>query len=93
LLDAPQVTITPQVRKVKLGETTHFNCIASGSPTPEVSWHRLNGSLPVHHTTKVGQLVIYNIKQDDVGIYICRASNMEGIAESSATIALKGTSN
>ena len=90
LIDAPQVTITPQVRKLRLGETADFKCIASGSPSPEVSWHRLNGSLPVHHISKGGQLVVSNVTLDDVGIYICRASNMEGIAESSATIALKG---
>jgi hypothetical protein len=84
------VTITPEVRKLKIGETADFSCIASGSPSPEVSWGRLNDSLPVHHKVKGGQLTITKISRDDAGIYICRATNVEGIAESSATIKIKG---
>lgn len=78
------------MRKVKLGETAEFSCIASGSPVPKVTWRRLNGSLPVNHVIKGGNLVISDVKEQDIGIYICRASNMEGISETSANLIVKG---
>ncbi|XP_030634861.1 neural cell adhesion molecule 2 [Chanos chanos] len=70
-------------------ESVTFTCITSGSPQPEVTWHRrgqqVEGSkLYILNTLEGGRstLTIQNIRQDDGGPYTCRASNKAGIQES-----------
>jgi len=90
-LEAPKVTVTPQKSRVKIGEPAELTCIASGSPSPQLTWRKLNGSLPVNSTVRDGVLRIANVTQEDAGIYFCEASNVEGTAEGNGTLEIKVT--
>ena len=90
LLDAPKVIVTPQRSRVKTGETVKFTCIASGSPSPDLTWRKVNGSLPVSSTVQRGVLKIASVTQKDAGSYNCEAKNVEGSANRSGTLEIKG---
>ena len=90
-LEAPKVTVTPQKSRMKVGEPAELTCIASGSPSPQLTWLKMNGSLPVDSTVRDGVLRIANVTQEDAGIYFCQASNVEGTAEGNGTLEIKGT--
>ena len=87
-LEAPKVTVTPQKSRTKIGEPVELTCIASGSPSPQLTWRKLNGSLPVSSTVRDGVFSIANVTQQDAGIYFCEASNVEGTAVGNGTLDL-----
>ncbi|KAJ7379698.1 Basement membrane-specific heparan sulfate proteoglycan core protein [Desmophyllum pertusum] len=89
--EAPKVTVTPQKSRIRIGEPVEFTCIASGSPSPKLTWRKLNGSLPVNGTVRGGVFRIANVTQEDAGIYFCDASNVEGSAEGNGTLEIKVT--
>uniref|UniRef100_A0A8C9TV25 Zgc:152904 n=1 Tax=Scleropages formosus TaxID=113540 RepID=A0A8C9TV25_SCLFO len=66
-------------------ESVMFTCRASGSPEPEITWHRRGKQ--VHEGGQYvlkgrgSTLTIRNIRQEDGGTYACRASNKAGAAE------------
>ncbi|XP_029516012.1 neural cell adhesion molecule 2-like isoform X2 [Oncorhynchus nerka] len=69
-------------------ESVTFTCITSGSPNPEVTWHRKGQQLErseqyVLITMEAGRstLTIRNIIQGDGGDYTCRATNKAGAEE------------
>ncbi|XP_053136681.1 basement membrane-specific heparan sulfate proteoglycan core protein isoform X4 [Hemicordylus capensis] len=82
----PQVVLLPEAFiEAAPGDTVRFTCMATGVPTPHISW-RLNwGHLPpssrVSVTTKngFGTLVIQNVKEADQGAYTCEAMNARGM--------------
>ncbi|CAH3185759.1 unnamed protein product [Porites lobata] len=89
--EAPKVMVTPQSSRVKTGETVQFTCIASGSPSPDLTWRKVNGSLPVSSTVQRGVLKIANVTQKDAGSYNCEAKNVEGSANRSGILEIKVT--
>ena len=91
VVEAPKVTVTPQESRVKVGEPAEFTCIASGSPSPRLTWRKLNGSLRVTRKLQHGLLQIANVSQEDAGTYVCQAENIEGSAEGSAVLKIKGS--
>lgn len=76
---------------MKIGRPAELTCIASGSPSPQLTWWKLNGSLPVNSTVRDGELRLVNVTQEDAGIYFCEASNVEGTAVGNGTLEIKGT--
>ncbi|XP_035390957.1 neural cell adhesion molecule 2 isoform X1 [Electrophorus electricus] len=70
-------------------ESVMFTCIASGSPDPELTWHRKGRQIEtseqyVLNTLEGGKstLTVRNIRQGDGGPYTCRATNKAGSKES-----------
>lgn len=65
-----------------IGETIALQCMASGSPSPRITW--LKGDEPLvvtqrHHFTPGNQLlIIRNVVSDDGGKYTCEMSNPLG---------------
>ncbi|XP_069775261.1 basement membrane-specific heparan sulfate proteoglycan core protein isoform X3 [Narcine bancroftii] len=82
----PQVITPPEETvMVKRGATVTLTCVASGVPTPIITW-RLNwGHIPV--TSRVtmtsqngqGTLIIRDVKESDQGAYTCEAINARGM--------------
>ncbi|XP_069742973.1 leucine-rich repeat, immunoglobulin-like domain and transmembrane domain-containing protein 1a [Narcine bancroftii] len=70
------------------GSTVSLNCATTGVPTPAVSWRRLdnvplNGTVIVANTNKAvkwSTLNLSDVSHQDSGDYLCRASNLMGIA-------------
>ena len=79
-LSAPKVTILPSEVTVKERTTAYLYCSATGNPPPQVSWTRVNGSLPSNRTTVTsdGLMKIADAGQQDTGKYTCSAQNLLG---------------
>lgn len=84
---APPTVITPPQESVSAarGDTVTFTCVATGVPTPIITW-RLNwGHLPANNritmTNEKGQgtLTIRDVKEGDQGAYTCEAINAKGL--------------
>ncbi|XP_031987364.1 basement membrane-specific heparan sulfate proteoglycan core protein isoform X3 [Corvus moneduloides] len=82
----PQVVTLPResVQAVP-GQTVTFTCVATGVPTPIVTW-RLNwGHTPSSHRVSIvseagqGTLTIQDVKEADQGAYTCEAINTLGM--------------
>lgn len=57
-------------------------CIATGFPSPTVTWSRLFSSLPkTRSLSKEGYLSLVNTTAEDSGVYVCKAANSIGKAE------------
>uniref|UniRef100_A0A914XWH9 Ig-like domain-containing protein n=1 Tax=Panagrolaimus superbus TaxID=310955 RepID=A0A914XWH9_9BILA len=93
--NATPVTFILQPRpqtNVKLGKTIVLECLATGSPRPQIKW--LRDSLPLNEDGKrirrIGvegsSLIIEKAEQSDSGVYICEASNGNDSKDISATV-------
>ncbi|XP_066254214.1 tyrosine-protein phosphatase Lar isoform X6 [Euwallacea similis] len=82
----PQIVESPQNNKVvEIGHNTMLNCVATGNPTPKVTW--LKNLLPINMTNnprysmredKLGALQIKSSEEKDQGKYECVAENSIG---------------
>ncbi|KAL9970446.1 hypothetical protein ACROYT_G022822 [Oculina patagonica] len=79
-ISAPKVTITPSHLTVNESNTAALFCSATGNPAPQVSWSRVNGSLPSNRAklTADGVLQLDDVRPGDAGMYKCLASNLLG---------------
>ena len=80
VVELPQFTVRPPSKlEVSAAQNVTVRCQATGDPQPKVTWMKESGVLPVGRS-KVsldGTLKIWNIKEEDSGIYICVASSNE----------------
>lgn len=74
----PAVQVIPDQREVQAGESAEFLCEGRGFPPPTIQWTRESGPLPQQHRMSGGALLLYNLRPEDSGRYICTASNNFG---------------
>ncbi len=56
-----------------------MECVIAGWPTPMVEWEKYGDVLTEKRSEVIhGTLHLYNIRLDDRGTYICRASSANG---------------
>ncbi len=56
-----------------------MECVIAGWPIPVVEWEKYGDILPEKRSEVIhGTLHLYNIRLDDRGTYICRASSVNG---------------
>ncbi|NWQ79769.1 WFKN1 protein, partial [Columbina picui] len=86
----PALYSNPFHQSVRAGGTVSFRCDVSGRPRPDITWEKqsereenfimrpdqMYGNVVV---TNIGQLVIYNARHEDAGIYTCTARNSAGL--------------
>ncbi|NXP39083.1 WFKN1 protein, partial [Leiothrix lutea] len=86
----PALYTNPFHQSVRAGGTVSFRCDVSGRPQPDITWEKqsereenfimrpdqMYGNVVV---TNIGQLVIYNARHEDAGIYTCTARNAAGL--------------
>ncbi|XP_032379083.1 neuronal cell adhesion molecule isoform X21 [Etheostoma spectabile] len=68
-------------KMVLRGQVLEMECIAEGLPTPEISWTKNSGDLPVNRTSYLHYqktLRIVNVSESDAGDYRCTARNELG---------------
>ena len=75
------------------GELAILNCGADGFPTPAIQWkfrhvEILNGGR--YSINEQGILNIMNVGLDDIGIYVCTASNAIGYATGNISLSIQG---
>ncbi|XP_031438168.1 neural cell adhesion molecule 2 isoform X1 [Clupea harengus] len=70
-------------------ESVTFTCITSGSPDPEVTWHRKGQQIESSDQHVLGSLeggrsmlTVRSVGKGDGGPYTCRATNKAGVLES-----------
>lgn len=78
---------------VNSSSTLMLACLALGVPPPYIMWYK-NG-VPVDEGPGItlgedGALTIERVKKDDEGLYECVASNVEGVAKTSAVVTVLG---
>ena len=93
--------------RVELGETVKLDCSGTGNPDPSIYWRKggtqdvliagvkyLQGSEDDNHSRFVstdGSLTIKNIRENDIGMYICSVINPAGSVEAVAKLELKSS--
>ncbi|KAM4632150.1 WAP, Kazal, immunoglobulin, Kunitz and NTR domain-containing protein 1 [Discoglossus pictus] len=105
----PALYHSPAPQSVPIGGTVGLQCESSGVPRPEILWEKMGDSpsTPLMRpdqmygnlvVTNSGQLVIYNARSEDAGIYVCMARNSAGLLRAhfplsvlNKNTALKGT--
>uniref|UniRef100_A0A4W3J257 Contactin 1 n=1 Tax=Callorhinchus milii TaxID=7868 RepID=A0A4W3J257_CALMI len=66
--------------QVLMGQNLTLECFALGNPIPEITWKKIDGSLPssAELSTFSSVLKLINIQPEDEGIYECEARNSKG---------------
>ncbi|KAK3745711.1 hypothetical protein QZH41_007664 [Actinostola sp. cb2023] len=87
-LAAPSLIISPLHLIVNKTKTAIFHCSASGNPRPVIGWSKVGGSLAINRSIvdSSGKLEIKHVTSRDTGIYHCKASNILGKAQTTATL-------
>ncbi|XP_035270609.1 vascular endothelial growth factor receptor 2 isoform X1 [Anguilla anguilla] len=81
-------------QRVNMSDTTTLVCDVTGTPTPTVLWTKNNKTLlegPGVVLSRANRtLTIQRVKQEDSGLYTCRACNSLGCEATSAEIHVEG---
>lgn len=88
----PLFTRKPVDRTALEGGRETFYCTASGSPSPTITWSKLDGSIPANRRREPspGSLRIIDLKPADDGIYVCTAQNFLGNITAQAFLRIQG---
>jgi dystroglycan 1 len=89
--DGPSVQIIPADRDVPIGETVEFLCEARGFPPPTIQWSRDGAPLPQQNRVSGGILLLYQVRAEDSGRYICTATNNFGSNRAYAILRVGGS--
>ncbi|XP_050710954.1 roundabout homolog 2-like [Eriocheir sinensis] len=69
------------------GVVVELACRARGSPSPKVTWRRLDGKMPLGRATlEETRLVLQEVAAADSGVYVCEAESEAGRAAARATL-------
>ena len=92
-ISAPSIVVPPVSIVVNETGIASLQCKVKGNPTPRVTWQKQNSSLPVGKriVQTSGGLMIQDVASRDGGVYTCKASNILGVATSSAKLTVQGT--
>ncbi|KAJ8967482.1 hypothetical protein NQ314_002796 [Rhamnusium bicolor] len=99
--EPPQIRHAFNEETVQPGNSVFMKCIASGNPTPEITWELYGRRLTNNDVYQIGQYVTVNgdvishlnitsIHTNDGGLYRCVASSKVGSADHSARINVYG---
>ncbi|KAK7078505.1 hypothetical protein SK128_000027, partial [Halocaridina rubra] len=88
----PEVAVLPEMVPFREGENISVSCISRGFPKPRVEWWSgeiiltgTQGRMSAEESDQI--LKIQSARQNDAGIYTCKAYSTAGTAEVSATLA------
>ncbi|CAB3365825.1 Hypothetical predicted protein [Cloeon dipterum] len=82
----PSVRIEPERQTIVQGTSGELRCIASGEPTPTVTWSKINDDMSRSVQITGNILRIPSALFVDRGVYACKASNSGGEAQSYAIV-------
>ncbi|XP_020559623.1 protogenin B [Oryzias latipes] len=73
----PRIIAGPQNTTVSLHQTVVLECVATGNPSPVISWSRADSKPIDIYNAKVlgnGNLIITDVSSKHGGVYLCRAT-------------------
>lgn len=82
----PKVEVSPKSVTVPQGQSTEIRCIATGYPVPSVKWTKLGEELRRNSEQIGSTLYIRNAQMEDRGVYVCVATNQNGIEQQSVFV-------
>ena len=83
----PTVRIEPDMQTIGQGKSTELRCIATGDPTPKVSWTKVGEDLSSPNIVMSGNtIMVRNAVVADRGMYLCTAENPGGSARASSIL-------
>ena len=90
-LSAPSLVQPLSAMTINESQTAILKCTVEGNPSPQVSWSKVNGSLPFerHVVASSGALVLNDVGFEDDGVYTCRAENLLGSFNASAKLTVQ----
>ena len=90
-ISAPVLLEGPVESTVNENQIAVLKCTADGYSTPQVTWSKMNSSLPVgrHMVESSGALVVKDVRPGDEGVYSCRAENLLGSVNSTANLTVQ----
>ncbi|KAL2104346.1 hypothetical protein ACEWY4_001214 [Coilia grayii] len=74
----PQITAQPETKEVTVGSDAVLPCVATGYPTPQITWSKLDKDLPGKCFQVGHALTVPSVTHDDTGTYVCTAANKQG---------------
>ena len=87
---APSLLQRPVGTTVNESQTAILKCVGDGNPTPQVSWSKVNSSLPIgRHVTTSSALIMRDVRPEDDGVYRCRAENLLGSINATAKLTVQ----
>ncbi|KAG5889229.1 hypothetical protein JTB14_006365 [Gonioctena quinquepunctata] len=94
---SPIFTVQPENVNIQIGGIIRLECVASGTPAPEIIWYKDDEEVLPGERIYVSEdktfLQIKNAQQSDSSLYICEARNDVGIREVSALVNVENTSH
>ena len=94
-ISSPKVTISPASQlTVNESNTAALFCSATGNPAPQLSWVRVDRSLPSNRikVTSDGLMQINDVRLEDAGKYKCMARNILGKDEKVSSLVVQSKS-
>ena len=90
-ISAPSLLQSPVKTTVNESQTAILKCTVDGNPPPQVTWSKLNSSLPAgrHVVESSGALVVKDVGPGDDGVYSCRAENLLGSSNATAKLTVQ----
>ena len=89
----PSLLQRPVETTVNESQTAILKCVADGNPTPQVTWSKLNSSLPIgRHVTTSNAMIVKDVRPEDHGVYRCRAENLLGNISATAKLTVQSKS-
>ena len=90
-LSAPSLPQSPVATTVNESQTAILKCAVHGNPPPQVTWSKLNSTLPVgrHVVESCGSLIEKDVRPGDDGVYSCRAENLLGSVNTTAKLTVQ----
>ncbi|XP_052398441.1 brother of CDO [Carassius gibelio] len=88
--EAARIIYPPASRSIMVnkGQRLVLECVASGIPTPHVTWAKDGLDLRNHNSTRflLSNLLIDAVSESDSGTYMCHADNGIGVASSARVL-------
>lgn len=78
--------MSPERISISQGQSSEIQCTATGSPAPSVKWTKLGSELRRNIEQIGSTLFIRNAQIEDRGIYVCVATNQNGIEQASVIV-------
>ena len=90
-ISTPSLLHRPVETTVNKSQTAILKRTADGNPSPQVTWSKMNSSLPVgrHVVESSGALIVKNVRPGDEGVYRCRAENLLGSVNASVKLTVR----
>ncbi|KAM4748526.1 vascular endothelial growth factor receptor 3 [Rhinophrynus dorsalis] len=93
--EAPHLLQDLSDKMVNISDSMEMHCKADGTPIPNILWYKDNKLVEEVSGIVLGELnqtlSIQRVREEDAGIYLCRACNGKGCVNSSASVSVEGS--